>query len=262
MALCWSLDKIGPIVRRVEDSALVLEVLNGYDPGDAGSVDVPFNYDGGETPSELTVGYDPAWFEHEAADPLDLAAVQMLRDSGVQVRELNLPPMPYDALWIPLRVEAAAAFEELTLSGADATLVRQDAAAWPNLLRVARMIPAVEYVQAERVRRHAMEAMSSIHHAVNALIGPSFVPPVQLVTNMTGQPSLTVRTGFVERPTRAEITAIGATPRTAAAPGETLHRVPHGVTLWGRLYDEGSLLRLGLEIERTAGVWEERPPTG
>jgi Asp-tRNA(Asn)/Glu-tRNA(Gln) amidotransferase A subunit family amidase len=93
-------------------------------------------------------------------------------------------------------------------------------------------------------------------------MGPSFVPPIQIITNMTGQPSLTVPVGFVERPTRAEITAIGATPRREAAAGETLHRVPHGITLWGRLYDEGAMLRLGLELERAAGVWQERPALG
>lgn len=261
MALCWSLDKIGPIVRRVEDSALVLDALNGYDAGDAGSVDVPFNYDASASLSSLTVGYDPAWFEHEAADPLDTQALQMLRDGGVQTKALTLAPLPYDSLWTSLRVEAAAAFQELTLSGADATLVRQDEAAWPNLFRVACMIPGVEYVQAERLRRQVMEVMADIHRKVDALIGPSFVPPIQIVTNMTGQPSLTVRTGFVQRPTRAEITAIGATPRTKSAPGEAVHRVPHGITLWGRLYDEGKLLRLGLEIERAANVWSERPPT-
>jgi len=116
-------------------------------------------------------------------------------------------------------------------------------------------------VQAERLRRQVMEVMANIHRKVDALIGPSFVPPIQIVTNMTGQPSLTVRTGFVQRPTRAEITAIGATPRAKGAPGEAVHRVPHGITLWGRLYDEGKLLRLGLEIERAAQVWSARPPT-
>jgi len=262
MALCWSLDKIGPIARRVEDTALVLDALNGQDPGDPGSLQMPFDYDASASVSGLTLGYDPAWLEHEAADPLDAAAIELLRDSGVRVQALSLPPLPYDALWTALRVEAAAAFEELTLGGGDATLVRQDAAAWPNLFRVARLIPAVDYLQAERLRRQVMEAMAGIHRRVDALIGPSFVPPVQIVTNMTGQPSLTLRTGFVERPTRAEITAIGATPRARPAPGEPLHRVPHGITLWGRRYDEGALLRLGLELERAAGVWDQRPPTG
>ncbi len=262
MALCWSLDKIGPICRRVEDTALVLAVLNGHDAADPGSVDLPFNFDATRSVRGLRVGYDPAWLDEEGSDPLDAAVVETARHTGMELVEITLPPLPYEALWSILHVEAAAAFEELTLSGRDRLLVRQDKDAWPNLFRRARLISAVDFLQAQRFRKIVMQEMATIYEGVHAIIGPSFAGPMQLVTNFTGHPSLTLRTGFVERATRAGINPIGAMGRSGDSGADERHPVPHGITLWGRLYDEGTILNMGMALEAELGVWDRRPPIG
>jgi Asp-tRNA(Asn)/Glu-tRNA(Gln) amidotransferase A subunit family amidase len=262
MALCWSLDKIGPICRRVEDTALVLAALNGHDAADPGSVDLPFNFDATRSVRDLRVGYDPAWLDEEGADPLDAAVVETVARMGMELIEITLPSLPYEALWSILHVEAAAAFEELTLSGRDRLLVRQDKDAWPNLFRRARLISAVDFLQAQRFRKIVMQEMATIYDDVHAIIGPSFAGPMQLVTNFTGHPSLTLRTGFVERATRAGINPLGAMGRPGDPGAGEHHSVPHGITLWGRLYDEGTILNVGMAMEAELGVWDRRPPIG
>lgn len=262
MALCWSLDKIGPICRRVEDTALVLAALNGHDAADPGSVDLPFNFDATRSVRGLRVGYDPAWLDDEGAEPLDAAVVETVQRTGMELVEITLAPLPYEALWSILHVEAAAAFEELTLSGRDRLLVRQDKDAWPNLFRRARLISAVDFLQAQRFRKIVMQEMATIYDDVHAIIGPSFAGPMQLVTNFTGHPSLTLRTGFVERATRAGINPIGAMGRPGDPDAGEPHPVPHGITLWGRLYDEGTILNIGMALEAELGVWDRRPPIG
>ena len=262
MALCWSLDKVGPICRRVEDTALVLAALNGHDRADAGSVDMPFNFDATAGVKNLRVGYDPAWLDEEGADPLDSAVVETVKRAGMELVEITLPPLPYEALWFILQVEAATAFEELTLSGRDQLLVRQDKDAWPNLFRRARLVSAVDYLQAERLRRIVMQEMAIVFDDVHAIMGPSFAGPMQLVTNFTGHPSLTFRTGFVDRATRAGINPIGAMGRPGDSDAGERHSVPHGLTLWGRLYDEGTILNMGIALEAELGVWDRRPPVG
>ena len=262
MALCWSLDKIAPICRRVEDTALVLAALNGHDAADPGSVDLPFNFDATRSVRGLRVGYDPAWLDEEGAEPLDAAVVETVQRTGMELVEITLPPLPYEALWSILHVEAAAAFEDLTLSGRDRLLVRQDKDAWPNLFRRARLISAVDFLQAQRFRRIVMQEMATIYDDVHAIIGPSFAGPMQLVTNFTGHPSLTLRTGFVERATRVGINPIGAMGRSVDPGADERHPVPHGITLWGRLYDEGTILNMGMALEAELGVWDRRPPIG
>ena len=262
MALCWSLDKIGPICRRVEDTALVLAALNGHDDADPGSVDLPFNFDATRSVRGLRLGYDPAWLDAEGADPLDATAVETLERTGIKLVKITLPALPYEALWTILHVEAAAAFEELTLSGRDRLLVRQDKDAWPNLFRRARLISAVDFLQAQRFRTIVMQEMATIYADVHAIVGPSFAGPMQLVTNFTGHPSLTLRTGFVERATRAGINPIGAMGRPGQADHGERRSVPHGITLWGRLYDEGTILNIGMALEAELGVWDRRPPIG
>ncbi|MCP5150419.1 MAG: amidase [Chromatiales bacterium] len=258
MALGWSLDKIGPICRSAEDTALVLATLNGHDPGDPGSLDVPLEIDTRRDARGIRVGYDPRWLDEEGVEALDRAALDFARTEGMEVREIQWPDLPWDALWTPLSVESAAAFEALTLSGDDDQLVRQDDEAWPNRFRRARFLTAIDYIQGERVRRLAMQALHAIFEEVDVLLGPSFASTIQLATNMTGHPSLTVRAGFVHTPTRVAITAIGARP-TAVDPDAPRHRVPYGVTLWGRLFDEGTLLRAGIALERAFGATGERP---
>jgi Asp-tRNA(Asn)/Glu-tRNA(Gln) amidotransferase A subunit family amidase len=239
MALCWSLDKIGPIARTVEDCALVLAAINGADAGDPSSVDVPFQFDAKQPMTrsrKLVVGWSPAWFEGEAVHPLDRTALNAIASLGVEMKEIDLPEWPYDSMISILLCEAAAAFEEITLTNIDDTLDWQEAEAWPNTFRRAWFIPGIEYVQAERLRRQCMEMMAEHFAEVNAIISPSFAAHLLLITNMTGHPSLTLRTGLRDDGT------------------------PRGITLWGRLFDEGTLCRLGLELEKRLDVWRERPP--
>ncbi len=260
MALCWSLDKVGPICRRVEDTALVLSALNGYDPADPGSLSQPFNFDASRGIEGLRIGYDPAWFADDTADDLDRATLETARRLGMDLVELRLPDLPYEALWSILHVEAAAAFEELTLSGRDDLLVRQDRNAWPNSFRKAHLISAVDLLQGQRFRRRVMHEMDWIYDDVHAILGPSFTGPMQLVTNFTGHPALTLRTGFVKRATRAAITPLSAMGRPAPGEGDDTFTVPHGITLWGRLFDEGTLCNIGMALEAAFDVWNERPP--
>jgi Asp-tRNA(Asn)/Glu-tRNA(Gln) amidotransferase A subunit family amidase len=255
MPLCWSLDKIGAMARTVEDTVLVLDALRGADPADPSAVEVPLAFDPTAPVADLRVGYDPAWFEADATD-LDRAVLDMLRSAGVALREVSVPELPYDALLLVLLAEAAAAHEPITLDGRDDQLVWQDADAWPNSFRLARFIPAVDLVQADRLRRRVMVAFDELFQSVEALVSPSFAGPLLLATNYTGHPSLTLRVGFEEVPTRIWPPSLAE----GRDPDPTPHRVPHGITLWGRLFDEGTLCRLGMAIETAAGVARERPP--
>jgi len=249
MALCWSLDKLGPITRSVDDAALVLQAMNGADPGDPASYDVPLALGGPRAAAGRKVGYDPAWFDK--AEDLDQQALDALKGAGADLVEVKLPEVPWEGLLLILSAEAAAAFEALTFDGRDDDLVWQGKQAWPNTFRQARLISAVDLVQAERLRRHAMEALDGVMSEVDALISPSYGSPLLVATNFTGHPTLTVRTGFVQRGDRSPTDEVGNGPK---------HRVPYGITLWGRLYDEGTLVRLGRALEAHFDVAAERPP--
>ncbi len=261
MALCWSLDKIGPICRSVEDTALVLDAINGFDAEDPGSIAMPFAFDAGRRVAGLRLGYSPAWFEHDEADDIDRAALEAARRVGLELVEVELPDLPYDSLRPILDVETAAAFEDLTLSDRDDELVRQDDQAWPNTLRTARFLPAVDFVQADRLRRRVMEVMGAVFRDVDAVIGSSVKGSMLTITNFTGHPSLTLRAGFVERPGRG-MEPPSSDPDMRSDPGGPSHTVPHGVTLWGRLFDEGRLCNIGMALEAELGVRDRRPPLG
>ncbi|WP_394692163.1 amidase [Hyphobacterium sp.] len=250
MALCWSLDKIGPITREVADAALILDVLNGYDVADASSLDTSFNVDWRADTSSLRVGYLPGDFENAAAP--DQAALQAVRGIGCELVEISLPDLPYGALGTVVEVEAAAAFEELTLSGEDDSLRWQEPNAWPNTWRRARLRSAVDYVNVDRFRRDVCEVMANIFDRCDVVIGPNFASNMLLITNFTGHPSLIFRSGFVER-TLNPLTASGA------ARQEQTYRLPHGTSLWGPLFGEDQLLLLGREIESRLHVAGERP---
>ena len=258
MALCWSLDKIGPICRRVEDAAAILSAINGADARDPASIEAGFDFAAGVPLGTVRVGFDPAWFADGVTEPCELAALHALEAAGARLVEISLPDLPYDALWTILQVEASACFDDLTRSNADDQLRRQDSEAWPNLFRRARLIPAVELIQASRFRRTLLSVMHEIYARVDVLIAPTFTWPLQLLTNMTGHPALTLRVGFVERVSRTALLPLG-TPPVAGLAGPT-HRVPHGITLWGRLYDDARLIRIAMLIEAHLGCWGARPP--
>jgi Asp-tRNA(Asn)/Glu-tRNA(Gln) amidotransferase A subunit family amidase len=252
MALCWSLDKVGPMTRCVDDTALVLSVLNGFDAADVASIDAPFGYDALVPVTGLRVGY----FEADLDDPIDQASVDALRGLDVEMVALERPDLPYASLLDVLYAEAAAAFEELTLSDRDDLLAWQDEVSWPNRFRAARFLSAVDLIQLDRLRRLVMQVADGWFQSVDAIIGGPAAGPMSIITNFSGHPCLVQRAGFRMSPTRLQ-RGIGALQVTA--PGE-VHRVPHSVCLWGRLFDEGTILRLGRALEQALDVRVERPP--
>lgn len=254
MALCWSLDKIGSMCRFAEDNALVLSVLNGFDENDASSIDMGFTYDGRRSISDLTVGFDPSWFEGEDKRATDKVALAAIREIGVTVKEISLPDLPVAEIMAPLGVESAAAFEELTLSGRDDLLRRQIDNAWPNSFRQARYFSAVDYVQADRLRRKLMQQTHEFFSQVDVIFGPSFGTPMLSLTNFTGQPCLTLRAGY------EEITPRSLFDHPENDTDETLHRIPRSVTLWSNLFEEGKLLQVGRALEAELGIVDDRPP--
>jgi Asp-tRNA(Asn)/Glu-tRNA(Gln) amidotransferase A subunit family amidase len=251
MALCWSLDKIGPITRHVADTAYVLAAINGADAGDPASFDHGFECDFSRDFSGMRVGYNPQWLEQGHA--LDREAVEAARSLGVQLVPFDIETLPYAALLIQLEAEAAAAFEELSLSGADAQLRWQDDVAWPNTFRRARFISGVDLVNVDRLRREVMVMMADRMSEIDAVIGPNFAGNMLLVTNFTGHPQLALRAGFEDQPTR---TIFGA---PADESGETVS-VPYATSLWAPLFEEGRLVEFGHALEMRLGVAQQRPP--
>lgn len=256
MALCWSLDKIGPMCRFAEDNAMVLSVLNGYDEYDTGSIDMGFTYDGRQAISELTIGYDPSWFDGEESRATDRVALEAIGQLGAEVREITLPELPVDEIMPALGVESAAAFEELTLSGRDDMLRRQVNNAWPNSFRESRYFSAVDYMQAERLRRKVMHEAQDFFSQVDVVFGPSYGNPMLSLTNFTGQPCMALRAGF------EEITPRSLFDHPENDTDETLHRIPRSVSLWSNLFQEGKIVSVARALEAELGVAAERPQLG
>jgi Asp-tRNA(Asn)/Glu-tRNA(Gln) amidotransferase A subunit family amidase len=259
MALCWSLDKVGPICRFVEDTAVVLAAINGADHADRFSIEAPFNFDAEADISGLKVGYLAEAFGEGATD-IDHAALAAVRRLGVDVVEVSLPPLPYETLMNVVYAEAAAAFEELTLSDMDDTLKWQDDGAWPNTFRKARFLSAVDHVQLDRLRYQVMLALDQLFQTVDAVIGPFMTGPMLIASNFTGHPCVHLRAGFLELATRGAA-SLGSGKLTTGEPHARgpAFKVPQGVSLWGRLFDEGPILNLGMALERELDVASVRP---
>jgi Asp-tRNA(Asn)/Glu-tRNA(Gln) amidotransferase A subunit family amidase len=257
MTLCWSLDKLGPMTRSVEDAILVLQAISGPDPGDVSSVPSGLAFDAAAPVAGLRVGYVPAWMKESPATEVDRAAFDAVRKLGVTAKEVSLPDWPYSSLQVVLFSEAAAAFEELTLSGGLAALKAQVPDAWPNLFRQARFLSAVDFVQADRFRRRVAAEMARLFSEVDLLLVPSLRDETLTISNFTGHPSLTLRAGFVQvSEARSDWAPDPQNPLPTFQPPR---RVPHGVTLIGRLFDEGTLARAGVALEQAFGVASERP---
>lgn len=242
MALSWSMDKLGPIGRTVEDCALVFQALLGPDGLDTTVVDRPFRWDPDLDVTTLRVGYVKSLFEREPEDDeerewmdKDRATLETLERLGVRLIPLELPDLPTEALSFILSAEAAAAFDELTRSGRDDLLVRQIEQAWPNVFRQARMIPAVEYLQANRVRTLLMQEMVRTLEGFDVYVCPSFGGDNLLLTNLTGHPSVVLPNGFREDGT------------------------PTSITFMGDLYAEGEVLALAHAYQRATDFHHRHP---
>src|SRR5580700_1190319 len=257
MTLCWSLDKLGPMARSVEDTMLVLKAITGPDAGDVSSVPSKLDFDAGAAVQGLRVGYFPAWMKESPATEVDRAALEALKKLGMTAVEVHLPDWPYDSLNVILFAEAAAAFEELTLSGGLDQLKVQVPDAWPNSFRQSRFLSAVDFVQADRFRRKVAQEMARVFSQVDLLLVPSLRDEILVITNSTGHPSLTLRAGFVEvSEARSDWAPDPKNPLPKFSPPR---RVPHGITLIGKLFDEGVLGSVGLALERSLDVANERP---
>lgn len=257
MTLCWSLDKLGPMARGVEDTLLVLKAISGPDAGDVASVPSKLDFDATGSVKGLRVGYFPGWMKDAPATDVDRAALEAVKRVGMTPVEVSLPDWPYDSMQLILFAEGAAAFEELTVSGKDHELKMQVPDAWPNSFRQARFLSAVDYVQADRLRRKVAIEMARVMGQVDLLLVPSLRDEMLVITNFTGHPSLTLRAGFVEvTEARSDWAPDPNHPLPKFSPAR---RMPHGVTLIGRLFDEGTIGRAGVALERAFGVAGERP---
>jgi Asp-tRNA(Asn)/Glu-tRNA(Gln) amidotransferase A subunit family amidase len=258
MTLCWSLDKLGPMTRGVEDTMLVLQAITGPDPGDLSSLPSHLDFVANAPVKGRKVGFVPAWMDEAPATEVDRAALETVKKLGMIATPVTLPDWPYGSLNTVLFAEAAAAFEELTLSGGLNALTAQVPDAWPNTFRQSRFLSAVDFVQADRLRRKVAIEMQRIFSEVDLLLVPSLRDEILTITNFTGHPALVVRAGFIQvNQARSDWAPDPKHPMpTFAAP----RRVPHGVCLIGRMFDEGTVATAALALERAFGVADERPP--
>ncbi len=258
MTLCWSLDKLGPMTRSVEDTMLVLRAIAGPDAGDLASRSAHLDFDATASVKGLRIGYLPGWMKEQPATDVDRAALDTIRAVGMVPVEVSLPDWPYDSLMPVLFAEAAAAFEAITLDNEVDTMRMQVKDAWPNLFRQARFLSAVDMVQADRMRRRVAAEMARVFSQVDLLLVPSLRDEQLVITNFTGHPSLTFRAGFVDiTEARSDWAPDPAHPLPTFSPPR---HVPHGITLVGRLFDEGTVARAGLALERAFNVTGPRPP--
>ena len=238
MALSWSMDKLGPICRTVEDCALVFDAIHGADGKDPTARELPFTWDVELPLRELRIGYYRKAFEeeHRGAE-FDATALEAIRGLGVKLTPVALPEdYPVSSLRIILNAEAAAAFDDLTRSDRDDLLVRQTSNAWPNSFRRSRFIPAVEYIQANRVRTMLMGAMEHTLGGIDVFITPSYGGDVLLTTNLTGHPAVTLPSGFRDDGT------------------------PVSISFVGRLFGESELLTVAKAFQDATGHHLRRPP--
>jgi Asp-tRNA(Asn)/Glu-tRNA(Gln) amidotransferase A subunit family amidase len=193
------------------------------------------------------------------ATAVDRAAMEAIARQGMELKEVTLPDWPFSSLMPILFAEGAAAFEDLALNNQLGSLKVQVKDAWPNLFREARFLSAVDCVQADRFRRKVAMEMARLFTDVDVLIVPSLRDEQLTITNFTGHPSLTMRAGFVEvSEARSDWAPDPANPLPKFNPPR---RVPHGITLIGRLFEDGVLGRVGMALERAFGrALQETPP--
>lgn len=224
MALSWTMDKLGPICRSVEDCALVLEAVSGADGRDASAIAPPFISNPRLRPGDVRIGYFKGAFDVPERDPantertlhgtksFDDAAIDVLRGLGIALVPVELPQLAYDAMRIILTAEAAAAFDSLTRSNRDDELVQQSHNDWANTFRVARFIPAVDYINASRLRSRAVAEWDKLFQSVDVIATPTSVTgfPQLVATNLTGHPAVILPHGFRPDGTPVSLTFLGS----------------------------------------------------
>lgn len=237
MALSWSMDKIGPICRSVLDCALVYDVIRGEDPFDRATRNAAFNYDAKTPLKKLKVAYFKNLFDSKyATRENDQKALEVLKSLGVELIPLDWDTkIPVAAVRLMLTAEAAASFDELTRSNRDSLLTDQRKWAWPNTFRTARFIPAVEYINASRVRQQLIDEFYQKIKDVDVVVTPSFAGTQLLTTNLTGNPCVVVPNGFNERGS------------------------PTSISFIGKLFDEGNLIAVARAYQE-ATEWEDKVP--
>jgi Asp-tRNA(Asn)/Glu-tRNA(Gln) amidotransferase A subunit family amidase len=220
MALSWTMDKLGPICRSAEDCALVLDAIYGPDGQDNSVISADFHWDANLSPKTLRIGYVKSAFDTPLTDPADPkrtlhgskkfddAALDVFKRLGINLIPVDLPDLPYDAMRLILSTEAAASFDELTRSDRDKLLVQQGKFDWPNSFRTSRFIPAVDYVNANRLRSIAILLWDDLMGRVDVIVSPTNVANLsQLVaTNLTGHPAVIVPNGFRDDGTPVSLT--------------------------------------------------------
>ena len=237
MALSWTMDKVGPICRSIEDCALVLDAIYGADGRDETALDVPFNWMPDTNISKLKIGYLKTEFESgtdEARKKIYAEALDALRSAGAKLEPIELPKFSTDSLRIILTAEAATAFDDLTRDGGVNQLSGQSPNDWPNSFRSARFIPAVEYLRAQRARTLLMREMDSLMQNWDAFVSPAPGSASLLITNLTGHPQAVLPCGFI-------------------------NNLPQAIMFTGKLYDEVTPMRVALAYEK-ATKWHTMHP--
>ncbi|MCA4899302.1 MAG: amidase [Bacteroidota bacterium] len=237
MALSWSMDKIGPICRSALDCALVYDVIRGEDAFDRATRNAAFNYDAKTPLKKLKVAYFKNLFDSKyATRENDQKALEVLKSLGVELIPLDWDTkIPVAAVRLMLTAEAAASFDELTRSNRDSLLTDQRKWAWPNTFRTARFIPAVEYINASRVRQQLIDEFYQKIKDVDVVVTPSFAGTQLLTTNLTGNPCVVVPNGFNEKGS------------------------PTSISFIGKLFDEGNLIAVARAYQE-ASEWEDKVP--
>ena len=209
MALSWSMDKLGPIARCVEDAAIVFNAIQGTDGKDLSTIAAPFNYDGtGKSLKGYKIGYIKRDFERNGNRATDSATLAKLKELGAELVPLEYPKMPISAMTFILDAEAAAAFQELVLTHKDDQLVQQHKNAWPNVFRASQFISAAEYIQANRARTLLIQDWYEKLKGLDLYITPSYTINLSM-TNLTGNPCVVLPNGFNQKGRPLSITFMG-----------------------------------------------------
>ena len=239
MTLSWSLDKAGPICRSAEDAAVVFHYVKGTDGKDASAVNMPFNYSVKKDVKKLRIGYAKNYFDRiRDTSANEWKVLKAFEKMGVQLIPVIFPDSGiynFDIVGITIGAESAAAFDEMTITGLDDQLTRQNKNDWPNFFRTARLIPAVEYINATRHRYLLMQHMQTFFETVDVVITPTYGGSQLAITNLTGHPALCMPTGFNQR------------------------KLPTSITFVGKLYDEATLLQVG-KLFQQATTWDDVHP--